>query len=495
MSLTHLTDFPDKLSPMLVKELRQGMRARSFTMLFLVFQLLLGFILLSASAASSSDGAGSFASGVIFTMFAIAVLFIQPMRGITALSSEITTNTIEMMVLTRLSASRIVFGKWIAIVSQSALILITIIPYLILRYFFGGMILLGELVFLTLIFLTSMSLTAVMVGFSGTNAKLIRALPIIGFVFMLQIVPAFLFRGRYGGGGGFNDFMSYCTLSDWDSRVAILLYISFIAYVGWCSLSQGISVIAPAAENHSTLRRLIALGLTCIAVFAGTHDSVDSRIMPIVFAIILAPAVITSLTEPSMLLTPICKPFLKRGLFGRLASVFLLPGWPAGIFYSVLLIALSFTGIIFAAAYKPPVPRLGIEEFIVGLAILGGILLPALLSANFSKVENKRFTNFMIFLLASIILTIIPAIFANIDNHENFLWLFVWNPPVLLTMVDESCFLKSDLLTAAIIVDSIIILLLLITAAIAFRGYREIIQQASVDLGYSKAPLPPTPES
>jgi hypothetical protein len=58
MSLTHLTDFSDKLSPMLVKELRQGLRARSFTMLFLIFQLLLGFILLTASAASSMDSAG-----------------------------------------------------------------------------------------------------------------------------------------------------------------------------------------------------------------------------------------------------------------------------------------------------------------------------------------------------------------------------------------------------------------------------------------------------
>ena len=101
MSLTHLTDFSDKLSPMLVKELLQGMRARSFTMLFLIFQVLLGFILLSASASSSMDSAGSFASGVIFTMFGIAALLIQPMRGVTALSSEITGNTIEMMVLTR----------------------------------------------------------------------------------------------------------------------------------------------------------------------------------------------------------------------------------------------------------------------------------------------------------------------------------------------------------------------------------------------------------
>ena len=53
--VNHLTDFPDRLSPMLVKELRQGMRARGFTMLFLIFQCLLAFILLSAGATFESD--------------------------------------------------------------------------------------------------------------------------------------------------------------------------------------------------------------------------------------------------------------------------------------------------------------------------------------------------------------------------------------------------------------------------------------------------------
>ena len=221
MSLTHLTDFPDKLSPMLVKELRQGMRARSFTVLFLVFQGLLALILLTAGSAASSDAAGSFASGVIFSMFAGAALFIQPMRGVNALSSEISDNTIEMMVLTRLSAWRIVFGKWIAIVSQTALILVTIIPYLILRYFFGGMILAGEMVFLGLMFLTSMALTAIMVGLSGNSTKLVRMLPFLGFIFAVNTVPSYLFRD------GFKSFMNFCALSDSESRLAIaaLLYI------------------------------------------------------------------------------------------------------------------------------------------------------------------------------------------------------------------------------------------------------------------------------
>ena len=469
--ITHLTDFSDKLSPMLVKELRQGLRARSFTMLFLIFQILLGFILLSASAASSMDNAGSFASGVIFTMFGIAALFIQPMRGVTALSSEITGNTIEMMALTRLSASRIVLGKWIAIVSQTALILITIIPYLILRYFFGGMVLLGELVFLSLIFLTSMALTAVMVGMSGTNAKLSRILPFVAFIFMIQIIPGVLFRG------GFNNFMSYCTLSDWESRIGIFSYLCFISYLGWCALSHGISVIAPAAENHSTLRRLIAFGLICFAVGVGFHPAVEGYVLLVIFGIILAPAVITALTEPSNLLPPICTPFLKRGLPGRIASVFLLPGWPAGVFYTVLLLALSAAGFLSAAGPAISPTEIAVIKLFT-LAVIGGVLLAALLAANFSKQENKRFTNFMIFLLGSIILTILPTIFANINHHENYLWLFIWNPPIFIAMADESSFDKSQLLTAVMIVDGIILTLLLATAIIAFRGYREIIKEA-----------------
>ncbi len=481
MSLTHLTDFSDKLSPMLVKELRQGLRARSFTMLFLIFQILLGFILLSASAASS-DNAGSLASGVIFTMFFIAALFIQPMRGVTALSAEITGNTIEMMALTRLTASRIVFGKWIAIVSQTTLILITIIPYLILRYFFGGMVLLGELVFLSLLFMTSMALTAVTVGMSGTNAKLARVLPVLGFIFLIQTIPAVLFRG------GFNNFMSYCTLSDWESRVGVLSYICFISYLGWCALSHGISVIAPAAENHSTLRRLIALGLTCVAVGVGFHPTVDATVLLSILGIILAPAVITALTEPSSLLPPICTPFLKLGLAGRMASVFLLPGWPAGVFYTVLLLGISIAGFL-AAASPAIIPSDIVEIKIVTLAVIGGVLLPALLASNFSKQESKRFTNFIVFLLASIILAIIPAIFANINNHESYLWFFIWNPPILIPMAAEGSFDKNQLLTAVMIVDGIILSLLLATAFIAFCGYREIFQKAESGLAHS----PPAP--
>lgn len=477
MPITHLTDFPDRLSPMLVKELRQGMRARGFTLLFLIFQLSLSFVLLTAGSAASSESAGSIASGVIFTMFIIAVLFIQPMRGITALSAEISGNTIEMMVLTRLSASRIVFGKWIAIVSQSGLILITIIPYLILRYFYGGMILLGELVFLTLVFLTSMALTAVMVGLSGNSTKLIRVIPILGFVAMLYAIPELLF----GRGGGFNEIMSFCAMPDWNSTIIILAYLTFIAYVGWCALSYGISSIAPIAENHSTIRRLIALLLVIVVAVIGFSGSSDAWALAAIFAIILAPAAITALTEPSALLPPVCKPFLKRGMLGKIAGIFLLPGWPSGVFYTTLV-----AGIATASILRNRLPT-DETTLIVCLAFTGGILLPALLAAHFTKQESKRFTNFIIFLLASVVLTIIPALFAHMDHHEKWLWPFVWNPPVLLAMVDQRAFHNPDLLLTATVVNALYLALLLVAATAAFRGYRRVFEEAAAELQQTKS--------
>lgn len=487
MTLSHLTDFPDRLSPMLIKELRQGLRTRGFTLIFLIFQGLLAFILLTAGTSVSSESAGTAVSGIIFSLFSVVVLVFQPMRGVSALSSEITSNTIEMMVLTRLSAARIVLGKWFAIVSQSALMLISIIPYLILRYFFGGMNLIGEMVFLALIFLTSMALTAVMVGLSGTAAKLMRVLPVLAFIFALQAVPSFLFRR------GFGDFMDFCSLTDWPSRISIFLYVVFIAYYGWCALSQGISAIAPAAENHSTPRRVIALGLALIAAAAGFHSDVDPEIVVVAFGIILGPAVLVALTEPSVMLPPIYKPFLKRGPIGQLAAIFLLPGWPAGVFFTVLTTVIG-VGSLVAIHFKKST-SFDEEMAICALAILGGILLPALGAAHFAKQESKRFTVFLLFLVVSMLVMAGPAILANINNHEKILWLFIWDPWVFLTMMDSRVFNHGDLLLAVCVVDLVIFALLIASACIVFRKYREVFLLTHDGLSANANPIHPLADS
>ena len=451
----HLFDFPDRLSPMLVKELRQGMRTKAFVGLFLTLQIILGVILLSAGAAASSDEAGEIISSIIFIMFSIAVLIIQPMRGITALSSEVKGNTIDMMVLTRLSAWRIVTGKWASIVSQSALLLVTIIPYLILRYFFGGMNLVGEIVFLAVLFLSSTTLTAVTVGLSATSSVILRTLLLIALPFFLSLGV-----GRSFGGSGMS---TYFALDTEDSRVFLSIYLAACAYLGFFMLSIGTSLIAPYAENHSTLRRLISLVVTIIAAVLGSMSFTDTDALPFFLTLVLLPVFAISLSEFAPLAAPTYRKFAKRGALGQLAGLFLFPGWASGFFFCLVLIAISaFPFLINQPSYG------GQDHFIYGLACLAGLLFPAVIINVFRINGPQRVSNYVLILLASVVLSAVLAGITDSLSNENLLWLFCWIPPVLM-FLEKAGGNDDEVMYASLVICIIYLGTLLLRAVYAYR--------------------------
>ncbi len=479
MTLSHLTDFSDRISPMLVKELRQGLRAKTFIAVFLSLQIFLGIMLLSATAASTSDRAGAVVSGMIFTFFSIAVLIVQPLRGVAALSSEIKGNTIDMMVLTRLSAWRIVFGKWVAIVSQSALILSTIIPYLILRYFFGGMNLVGEIVFLALVFLTSMALTGLTVGLSGSSSVIIRGiLPLFGTPLLFMAMVSLMFDR------GSSSLIEICSLDTSESRIGIVIYIAAIAYLGGSALSLGASLIAPAAENHSSLRRIIAL-LAALAMIPVIHlSTIEKEYLLLFLAIIMAPAILIALTESTLLVSTVCKPFVKRGMPGKVAGIFLYPGLASGIFFTVLLIAIC----VVACSANSVVTGFGNEFSTILLSLLGTLLFPAVLQVFFFKGEGQRVANYLLLSIGTGILAgILGALTDAMSSHE-FLWLFIWNPLVFTVMTSSNHFDDPALLIAVITVNFILLAILLMAALTIFKANRDAILQAENEIEASRLP-------
>lgn len=456
----HLFDFPDRLSPMLVKELRQGMRTKAFVGVFLALQIILGVILLSAGAAASSDDAGETISNIIFIFFSIAVLIIQPMRGITALSSEVKGNTIDMMVLTRLSAWRIVTGKWASIVSQSALLLVTIIPYLILRYFFGGMNLVGEIVFLAVLFLSSAALTAITVGLSASSSVILRSvLPMIALPIGAYMLLVGLMFGSFGGGG----MSTYFSLATDESRIFTSIYLAACAYYGFFMLSTGTSLIAPYAENHSTLRRLISLAVTIIAAVLGSMSFTDTDALPIFLTLVLLPVFAISLSEFAPLAAPTYRKFAKRGALGQLAGLFLFPGWASGFFFCLALIGVSaIPFLINRPAYG------GSDHFIYGLACLAGLLLPAVIINVFRVNGPARVSNYVLILIASIVLSAVLAGITNSLSNEDLLWLFCWLPPVLM-FLEEAGSNDEEVLIASFVICAIYIGTLLLRAVHAYR--------------------------
>ena len=458
----HLSDFPDRLSPMLVKELRQGLRTRSFIAVFLTLQAVLGVILLTASAAATSDHAGSSISSIIFVFFSIAVLIIQPLRGIAALSSEVKGNTIDMMVLTRLSAWRIVTGKWAAIVSQSALILVTIIPYLILRYFFGGMNLLGEIVLLGMIFFTSAALTAVTVGLSASGSVILRSvLPIVGLPIGSYILLVF-----FTFGGGIEDLVELCALEDRESWNILAMYLAGSAYLGFFFLSTGTSLIATYAENHSTLRRVIALLAACIAGIVGSIGTLtDPDVMLAVLVLILTPVFAVSLTEFAPLVSPVYRKFTKRGPLGSLAGFFFFPGWPSGVFFCALITLVAAVPLILNYSY-----HISDDHAIISLACLGTLLFPAAIINLLRMKGAQRVSNYILLGIASCILSLVLAGIAESMSSRDFLWLFVWMPPVIFVMQANSAFNGDMLLAAIVVIDAALFALLLILAQHAYRA-------------------------
>lgn len=457
----HLSDFPDRLSPMLVKELRQGMRTKAFVGVFLALQIILGVILLSAGAAASSDDAGETISNIIFIFFSIAVLIIQPMRGITALSSEVKGNTIDMMVLTRLSAWRIVTGKWASIVSQSALLLVTIIPYLILRYFFGGMNLVGEIVFLAVLFLSSATLTAITVGLSAASSVILRSvLPMIALpigVFSLMV----LIFDELDGSSGMSTFFSLATD---ESRIFVSIYMAACTYFSFFMLSTGTSLIAPYAENHSTLRRLISLAVTITAAALGSMSFTDPDVLPFFLTLVLLPVFAISLSEFAPLASPTYRKFAKGGALGQLAGLFLFPGWASGFF-----LCLALTGIAAAPFLINKSSYGGQDHFIYGLSCLAGLLFPALIINVFRINGPQRVSSYVLILIGSIVLSAVLAGITDSLSNENLLWLFCWIPPVLMFLEAMGSSSDEEVMIASIVMCALYIGTLLMLAMHAYR--------------------------
>lgn len=145
-TLTPLTDFSDRLSPMVVKELRQGLRTRAFGSTMLLMHVMLILITLITGSAQNTDDTRWMLDGVA----TLVLCLIMPFRVSNALAEEVKLNTLDMLMLTRLSCSRIVFGKWASVALQSLLIAFSLMPYVVARYVFGGMDLVQELNMLAL---------------------------------------------------------------------------------------------------------------------------------------------------------------------------------------------------------------------------------------------------------------------------------------------------------------------------------------------------------
>lgn len=348
--ITPLRDFSDRLSPMVVKELRHGLRTRMFASMLTTFQLCMILIVGSGVLGVPAEVMGN----IFWSIALIALLLALPVRGFGALSGEMLGGTMDMLTLTSISSFRIVWGKWTALFSQSLLVAVSLLPYMVARYYFGGVEIVREGVALFLAVLASAITSAAFVAFSSQKSIILRLFLAAGILSSLIPVTVFIFV-MINESGGDQVLSEFLTLSP-PEQIGIAAGLPFLVIYGiFALLALGASRIAPASENHSTWKRLTHLVMLSLLTVSGWmlafHPSDQAVVWALIPAMLLTVIVgMDVMTEEMPRFPTVVHGFVRRGgLMPWLGRAFY-PGWSSGVIFYLLLMTMTFSMIVAAAA-------------------------------------------------------------------------------------------------------------------------------------------------
>ena len=370
-------DFPTWISPMLVKELRQGVQSGAFAWTFILLQvamfLLMTFWVLNRSAGLQSRiEVNQFFHGFFWMLFGLAAVIALPMRAAGSMAAERMGNTLDLLRLTHLSSTQIVVGKWLAVMAQVLLIATAVLPYLVLQYFFGGLDLVTDLFSFVVVLLVAAVMTAASMAAAG-QSPVTRGL----------LIPL-LFIGVSNSLLGVGSVFGTAILSPWSALPAILAVAALLTAV---MLVYAAAAIAPPAENHAARVRVLALVATGLALVAGAwFGPISASFVIAVTVLLVAGIAIAELTSAPVELASIHAPFARLGLFGRLAALVLTPGWATAICFTLLVAPLLGLAVVDGFPGLPATARIP-EKFVLGVA---AILFPLSLMLCFPAGKTRR---------------------------------------------------------------------------------------------------------
>lgn len=418
-------DFPNWLSPMLVKELRQGIRSKAFMAVFFLTQLLmiLSVVLnLVATSASRSGEMPLFLNGLFWVLISVPVLLIMPIRGFSTLHSEMKTRTLELVFLTRLSARRIAFGKWLALMAQMVLLLCAVLPYVMLRYFLGGINLLEDVQATFFLLVAGSVLTALTVAMSPFESRIVRIFAIIGFVLLITFAPSFLgmwiAKFLVTGSGPLSIL-----------RIYLCIFAFVPAFIALC-IEIAASRIAPAAENHATSKRLIGLYFLLIPIPLGL-TGIDMSVLYLLSTLFIAAVVVDALAEPMSTSLSVYRAFLKKGNLGTALSCVFSPGWASATFYVALLGLLGVPLLYLTGSFADQNQTLGYLSF------YGALIFPAALIRLFAPRTPIFLGLYVGTIFLCETLSLILVIMSNLGDKSFLLWLSPLPPSVFMFNLTE----------------------------------------------------------
>ncbi|MCC5844121.1 MAG: hypothetical protein JJU05_07710 [Verrucomicrobia bacterium] len=279
----------DRIHPMVIKELRQGLKSRGFAVSLQGLQLLLLLSMLiyamnlphpSNPGGGDPESANTFYWGFI----ALVLLGVFPVRASVAVSSERSEDNLDLLQLTHMRSTGILTGKWLSLALQTLLIVSTLLPYLVARYFFGNLNLAFDLQLLLMITVVSLALSAGAAGLSAIPGKWSRHLiqwPLAGILGLLGSV-----------------LLEELGPSTWFDTATITLILFFSLAFLFFSLHFGGTQIGTGQVNHALPKRLTALSLPVVLSLTAMIHRMDTDYIMLLAYLFSGIMMVDALSEP-----------------------------------------------------------------------------------------------------------------------------------------------------------------------------------------------------
>lgn len=397
-------DWTDYLSPVLIKEFRQGLRSQVFLWAFMLIHVFMAWGLLTNLSVGSSVRGRQFASAFFWIITAIPLL---PFGAMGSISQERRDGTLDLIQLAHQNTFKLILGKWMASAGLTLLLVMAIMPYLVLRYYLGSIDVVSDMRDLSIVLLASFLLGGVAITCSSTAVHVMRqwlAFLIMGGV-LLSGMTTFLFYFQHAFSQG------------QDNILFIFFYFVLVcAYALYMALKWATTQIAPVSENHSYALRWAHVLFLCInlLVFWWVEENELRGVVMGLCAVMSITIHLRVLCESDARYVGELYPFRKKRLWDRLQLAFFAPGHHSGYLY--MLMVWSIFGIMLLSLTGNPSDIPGQLSVLISLYM--GLTFPFYMGEKFTF----RINNHLIRGLLWLGILLLPIVFYGVGNALKQPW-------------------------------------------------------------------------
>ncbi|RKH71751.1 ABC transporter permease [Corallococcus interemptor] len=341
----------DRLNPLVVKEVRQGLRTRVFWVSFgllLAACLVLSLIAYANTHDSTYTREGRSYFFSFFVCLALVHFGLIPFNAYRSLAREREDETWSLLLLTGLGPRRILRGKVASFLVQAVLYASAVGPFLLFSYFLNGIdlptilmvLLLGGawLVFLTLVSVCAATLADSRMGRAAVRLALVGVLVV---TFFQSLTFAFVMTNERGSGFSF----------DRDFFLGLVTALWVLGSNGWLVFETAVSRLSLVTEDYTRHPRR-ALVAQVVLTFVGMMavwwlQDWDNNILEVmgilgglhlIFVSLFVGTDVDGLARPLRAGTRGWSLFKPGALRGFRLSVLLLLGWAAGCAVPMLVV-------------------------------------------------------------------------------------------------------------------------------------------------------------